>query len=49
MGKGAETLGLSGSVDADTFTTILEGRVPDEPQLDMRDRDGNIHHVRAAM
>ena len=43
-GKGAEALGLSGPVDPDTFRAILEGKVPDGPQLGRRDKDGNIHH-----
>ncbi len=43
-GKGAEALGLSGSVDPETFTAILEGRVPGGLRLGKRDRDGNIHH-----
>ncbi len=32
-GRGAKALGLSGPVDPDVFTAILEGRVPDGPQL----------------
>ena len=43
-GKGAAALGLSGPVDPDTFTAILEGRVPGGSQLGRRDREGNIHH-----
>ena len=43
-GKGADALGLSGPVDPDTFTAVLEGRVPDGPQLGRRDKDGTIHH-----
>ena len=43
-GEGAAALGLSGPVDPDTFTAILEGRVPDGPRLGKRDRDRNIHH-----
>ena len=43
-GKGADALGLVGPVDPDTFTAILEGRVPGGSQLGRRDRDGNVHH-----
>ena len=43
-GKGAEALGLSGPVDPDTFRQILEGRVPDGPQLGRRGKDGDIQH-----
>ena len=43
-GKGAEALGLSGPVDPDTFRQILEGKVPDGPQLGRRGRDGEIQH-----
>ncbi|MCY3940943.1 MAG: relaxase domain-containing protein, partial [Gammaproteobacteria bacterium] len=43
-GKGAEALGLSGSVDPDTFRAILEGKVPDGPQLGRRGPDGEFQH-----
>ena len=43
-GKGAEVLGLSGPVDPDVFTAILEGRVPDGPQLGRPGKDGEIVH-----
>ena len=43
-GKGAEALGLSGQVDPDTFRRILEGKVPDGPQLGRRGPDGEIEH-----
>ena len=43
-GKGAGALGLSGPVDPDVFTAILEGRVPDGPQLGRPGRDGEIVH-----
>ena len=43
-GKGAEALGLSGPVDPDTFRQILEGKVPDGPQLGRRGPDGEIRH-----
>ena len=43
-GKGAAALGLSGPVDPETFTAILEGRVPGGRQLGRRDRNGNVRH-----
>ena len=43
-GKGAEELNLSGPVDPATFKAVLEGKVPDGPQLGKRDKAGNIHH-----
>ena len=43
-GKGVEALGLSGPVDPDTFRAILEGKVPDGPQLGRRGQDGEIRH-----
>ena len=43
-GKGADALGLSGPVDPDVFTAILEGRVPDGSQLGRRGKDGEIVH-----
>ena len=43
-GKGAEALGLSGPVDPDVFRRILEGKVPDGPQLGRRGADGEIQH-----
>ena len=43
-GKGAEALGLSGPVDPEIFKAVLEGKVPNGPQLGKRDKDGNIHH-----
>ena len=43
-GKGAVALGLSGPVDPDVFTSILEGRVPDGPQLGRPGKDGEIVH-----
>ena len=43
-GEGAAALGLAGSIDPDTFTAILEGRIPDGPQLGKRGKDGEIHH-----
>ncbi len=46
FGKGAEALGLSGPVDADTFRAVLEGRVPDGSgtELGRRGPDGGITH-----
>ena len=43
-GKGAAALGLSGPVDPDVFTAILEGRVPNGPRLGRPGRDGEIVH-----
>ena len=43
-GKGAEALGLSGPIDPDTFRRVLEGKVPDGPQLGRRGQDGKIQH-----
>ena len=43
-GKGAESLGLAGPVDPDTFRQVLEGKVPDGPRLGKRGKDGEIHH-----
>ena len=45
-GKGAEELGLKGSVDAGTFRAVLEGRVPDgsDTRLGRRGKDGSIEH-----
>ena len=43
-GRGAEALGLSGPVDADTFRAVLEGKVPEGPHLGKRGQDGDIHH-----
>ena len=45
-GKGAEALGLEGSVDADIFKDVLAGEVPDGTgrRLGRGDRDGNVHH-----
>ena len=43
-GKGADALGLSGPVDPDAFTAILEGRVPDGPHLGRPGKDGGIVH-----
>ena len=46
FGKGAEALGLEGSVDPDIFTDILTGEVPDGSglRLGRRNRDGEIEH-----
>ena len=45
-GKGAQALGLAGTVDAKTFQKILEGQVPDGTgrQLGRRQKDGMLHH-----
>ncbi|ENL4829967.1 conjugative transfer relaxase/helicase TraI [Salmonella enterica subsp. enterica serovar Teko] len=42
-GKGAEQLGLQGSVDKDVFTRILEGKLPDGADLS-RIQDGSNKH-----
>lgn len=42
-GKGAEQLGLQGSVDKDVFTRLLEGRLPDGADLS-RMQDGSNKH-----
>ena len=46
FGKGAEALGLEGTVDPDLFTDILEGTVPDGSgrRLGRRLGDGTISH-----
>ena len=46
FGKGAESLGLAGPVDTETFRAILEGKVPDGSgtELGKRGRDGGITH-----
>ncbi len=45
-GKGAEALGLSGTVDPDVFKAVLAGRVPDGSgrRLDRRGKEGDIVH-----
>ena len=45
-GKGAAELGLEGTVDPDTFKTVLEGRVPDGSgkRLGRVNRDGSVAH-----
>ncbi|CAD5479886.1 MobF family relaxase [Escherichia coli] len=42
-GRGAEQLGLQGSVDKDVFTRLLEGRLPDGADLS-RMQDGSNKH-----
>ncbi|EKP4666207.1 conjugative transfer relaxase/helicase TraI [Escherichia coli] len=42
-GRGAEQLGLQGSVDKDVFTRLLEGRLPDGADLS-RMQDGSNRH-----
>ena len=44
VGKGAEVLGLSGPVDPDAFRAILEGKVPDGPQLGRHGQDGELQY-----
>ncbi|MEJ1735798.1 relaxase domain-containing protein [Escherichia coli] len=41
--RGAEQLGLQGSVDKDVFTRLLEGRLPDGADLS-RMQDGSNRH-----
>ena len=45
-GKGAESLGLSGPVDADQFKEILEGQIPDGSgrRLGRKAKDGSLNH-----
>ena len=45
-GKGAEALGLSGAVDPNVFSDVLEGTVPDGSgqRLGRRQKDGSIDH-----
>ena len=45
-GKGAEALGLSGTVDPDVFKAVLAGRVPDGlgRRLGRRGKEGDIVH-----
>src|SRR5262245_5495046 len=42
-GKGAEALALSGKVDAEVFTTLLKGQLPDGQQLGVKQEDGIKH------
>ena len=46
VGKGADALGLEGSVDPDVFTDILAGEVPDGSgvRLGRKNREGEIDH-----
>ena len=41
-GKGAEALRLTSPVDPDTFRKVLEGKVPDGPQLGRRGPDRDV-------
>ena len=45
-GRGAEELGLDGTVDPATLRAVLEGEVPDGSgqRLGRLDREGNLHH-----
>ena len=45
-GRGAEELGLTGTVDPSTFRAVLEGKVPDGSgtELGRRGKDGEIIH-----
>lgn len=42
-GKGAETLGLSGSVEPEKFSDLLEGKMPDGQQLGLKEGDKITH------
>ncbi|EJC3639250.1 conjugative transfer relaxase/helicase TraI [Salmonella enterica] len=42
-GKGAEQLGLQGTVDKEVFTRVLEGRLPDGADLSRQQDGGNKH------
>ena len=44
--RGAETFGLEGPVDPDTFKAVLEGEVPDGSgkRLGRKTREGGIEH-----
>ena len=37
LGKGAEALGLSGSVDKDTFAAVIEGKLPNGSEIQGKD------------
>lgn len=43
FGKGAEELGLSGAIDKETFTNVLEGKLPDGSDLTHMSGDQNKH------
>ena len=43
-GKGAAALNLAGPVDSGTFKAVLEGKVPDGPQLGRPGQDGAVTH-----
>ena len=45
-GRGAAELGLEGTVDPETFRSVLEGEVPDGSgrRLGKRGKDGEVHH-----
>ncbi|HAF3784772.1 TPA: conjugative transfer relaxase/helicase TraI [Salmonella enterica] len=42
-GKGAEQLGVQGTVDKEVFTRVLEGRLPDGADLSRQQDGGNKH------
>jgi conjugative relaxase-like TrwC/TraI family protein len=44
LGSGAAALGLSGPVDAQAFTQLLEGKLPDGQILGRIGQDGEIEH-----
>lgn len=45
QGKGAEELGLNGSVIGDEFVRLLEGRIDENTHLGKITKDGEIDHV----
>ncbi len=45
FGRGAERLGLSGSVDREMFKDLLEGRLPNGQELGSHDEHGNRIHT----
>lgn len=45
-GKGAESLGLQGSVSPEQFKTLLDGKLPDGQQLGRATKDGQVEHAK---
>ena len=43
-GRGAESMGLIGTVEPEAFEKVLEGHVPGGRRLGRRERDGTIRH-----
>ncbi|MCE3237351.1 MAG: traI [Gammaproteobacteria bacterium] len=44
LGKGAEKLGLSGSINTDIFEQLLKGKLPDGTELGKKEKDGKLNH-----